>query len=118
VPGPNADGTYGPFATAASALQVVYQLQTMGYPDTFQDYRTGGQYVFPRTAADGYPVVTGVLGPSGDGYYGYYGPFATINRAIQVKNILIAIGYSNTIEYHNGDGQYVYPRTYLPPLVS
>jgi hypothetical protein len=85
----------------------------MGYPNTIQYYRGDGQYVFPRTKADGLPVISGILGPNLDESYG---PFVTIGRANQVVNILKSLGYSETIEYHNGDGQYVFPRTYLPPV--
>ena len=53
------------------------------------------------------PVVPGIQGPNGDGSYG---PFATIRRALEVVNMFQGMGYPNTIQYHNGDGQYVFPR--------
>jgi hypothetical protein len=37
---------------------------------------------------------------------GVYGPYATIRRAVEVRDYYIARGY-NAIWYHNGDGYYV-----------
>lgn len=56
--------------------------------------------------SDTLPVIPG-LGPHGDGSYG---PYATIRRAEEVVDMFIRMGYPNTIQYHNGDGQYVFPR--------
>ncbi len=58
------------------------------------------------------PVIPGLPGPNLDGSYG---PFATIGRALEVVYMFQNMGYPNTIQYHNGDGQYVFPRTWLPP---
>lgn len=60
----------------------------------------------PR-ANGGLPVVPGLPGPNGDGSYG---PFATSRRAMEVVEMFQRMGYRNTIQYHNGDGQYVFPR--------
>jgi hypothetical protein len=51
--------------------------------------------------------VDGIPGPNG---LGHYGPFATIRRAQEVVRIFQAMGYPNTIQFHNGDGYYVFPR--------
>jgi len=46
-------------------------------------------------------------GPNG---FGHYGPFATIRRALQVRDRFRANGFPNSYQFHNGDGQYVVPR--------
>ena len=51
--------------------------------------------------------VDGIPGPNG---LGHYGPFATIRRAQEVVRLFQAMGYPNTIQFHNGDGYYVLPR--------
>jgi hypothetical protein len=61
----------------------------------------------PPAPPDALPNIPGIPGPNGDGSYG---PFATIGRAMQVVNMFVRMGYPNTIQYHNGDGQYVFPR--------
>jgi len=61
----------------------------------------------PPPRPDVLPVVSGIPGPNRDGSYG---PFATIRRALEVVNMFQRMGYPNTIQYHNGDGQYVFPR--------
>ena len=51
--------------------------------------------------------VPGIPGPNG---LGHYGPFATIRRANEVVRMFQQMGYPNTIQFHNGNGQYVLPR--------
>ena len=51
--------------------------------------------------------VPGIQGPNG---LGQYGPFPTERRALEVVQLFRAMGYPNTIQFHNGDGQYVLPR--------
>jgi hypothetical protein len=51
--------------------------------------------------------VPGIPGPNG---LGHYGPFATIRRANEVVRMFQRMGYPNTIQFHNGNGQYVLPR--------
>ncbi len=75
----------------------------VGYPNSINLC----QFEVPSPSADPLPVVQGIPGPNGDGSYG---PFATIRRANEVVNMFRRMGYPNTIQYHNGDGQYVFPR--------
>jgi hypothetical protein len=91
----------------AVSVMLVFVASGCSSPKSSSSGSDSGYVNVPSGPSDVLTVISGIPGPNLDGSYG---PFATIRRAEEVVAMFRSNGYPNTIQYHNGDGQYVFPR--------